>query len=70
MYKRSSNNRCCFEVESLPDAPNITDMLVAKALDKNEISLEKVSLESKMKPRLRAESVSVIGNLKEGRKKG
>ena len=30
-------------------------------MDRDEICLEKVRLESKMKPRLRAESVGVIG---------
>ena len=37
-----------------------------QALNKDEISLEKVSFESKMKPRLRAKSVDVIGGF-EGR---
>ena len=59
MYKRSSDNGCCFEVESVPDAAKIANMIVA-ALDRDEICLKKVRLESKMKPRLRAESVGVI----------
>ena len=29
MYKRSSDNRCCFDVESLPNAAKVTDMIVA-----------------------------------------
>ena len=44
----------------MPDAAKIADMIV-EALDRDEICLEKLRLESKMKPRLRAESVSVIG---------
>ena len=39
-----------------------------QALDKDEICLEKVRLESKMEPRLQAESVWV-GDLREGREK-
>ena len=41
MYKRSSDNECCFEVESVPDAAKIADMIV-QALDRDEICLEKV----------------------------
>ena len=41
-----------------------------KALDKDEICLEKLRFESKMKPRIQAESVGVIGDFKEGREKG
>ena len=51
MYKRSSDNGCCFEVKSVHDAVKVTDMIVAK-LDKDEIYLENVRLESKLKPRL------------------
>ena len=40
-----------------------------QALDRDEICLEKVRLESNMKPKLRAESVDVLGDLKEGREK-
>ena len=29
MYKRSSDNGLCFEVESVPDAAKIADMIVA-----------------------------------------
>ena len=43
----------------MPDAAKIADMIVA-TLDRDEICLEKVRLQSKMKPRLRAESVGVI----------
>ena len=38
-----------------------------QVLDKDEICLEKVRLDSMMKLRLRAESAGVIGNLEEGR---
>ena len=41
-----------------------------QTLDKDEICLEKVRLESKMKPRLRAEYVGVIEDFKEVREKG
>ena len=41
----------------MPDAAKIAD----RALDRDEICLEKVRLESKMKPRLWEESVGVIG---------
>ena len=41
-----------------------------QALDGVEICLEKVRLESKMKPRLQAESVWVIWDYKKERKKG
>ena len=39
-----------------------------QALDRDEICFEKVRLESKMKPRFRAESVGVIGGF-EGRER-
>ena len=38
MYERSSDSGCCFEVESVPDAAKM------QALDRDEISLEKVNL--------------------------
>ena len=44
----------------MPDVVKTADVIV-QALDRDEICLEKVRLESKMKPRLRAESVGVIG---------
>ena len=52
MYNRNSDNKCCFGVESVPDVAKVADMLQAR--DRDEICLEKVRLESKMKPRLRA----------------
>ena len=29
MYERSSDNGCCFEVESVPDAAKVADVIVA-----------------------------------------
>ena len=36
MYKRSSDNRCCCGMVSVPDAAKVAHMIVA-ALDKDEI---------------------------------
>ena len=35
MYKRINDNRWCFEVESVPEAAKVADMLVA-TLDRDE----------------------------------
>ena len=45
----------------MPDAAKVADMIVTSTEYRFEICLEKVRLESKMKPKLRAESVGVIG---------
>ena len=31
MYKRSSDNGCCFEVESVPNAVNVPDAVAEKS---------------------------------------
>ena len=67
MYKRSSDSRCCFEVKSVPHAAEVMDMIVT-SIDKKEICLEKVRLESKLKLRLQAQSIGVIGDF-EGRER-
>ena len=61
MYERSSDNGCCFEVESVPDAAKVADVIVACTGYRDKICLNKVRLVSKMKLRLRAESLGVIG---------
>ena len=43
MYKRSSDNGCCFEVESMPDAAKIPDMIV-EALDRDENLFRKIEI--------------------------
>ena len=53
----------------MPGAAKVADVIVASK-NNDEICLEKVRLESKMKPRLLAESVGVIADLKELREKG
>ena len=59
MYKRSSDNRYHFEVENVPDAAKVAD-IVASTGYSDKICLQKVRLESKMQLRLKIFEIKLL----------